>query len=397
MESNPLLFRDLTYIFMAAVIGGMVAWRLRLPLIIGFVLGGIAISPFTPGPHLSELHSFEVFAEVGVVLLMFSIGVEFSIPDLMRVKWVALAGAPIGILFTMGLTIALGKFAGWTTTEGIVVGAAVSVASTMVLARLLADRNALGTKYGRVMIGITLVEDIAVVFMTIIIPIFSGPAEGRFTKAAWTLGKATILLIPLAFLAMTVVPRVLRRIARINDSEIFLLVAVAICLVSAATAQAVGFSVALGAFLAGLSVSGAEDLHSAHTTLIPLRDAFVALFFVSLGTLVVPSVILHNLPLLGVMLLLIVVGKFVIWLAVMKLFRYSLWTSLAVAAGLTQIGELSFVLVEVAKSSGLVGQEIFTATLAASLISIFLNVFIVRAVFHWIQPKLDAQEAAAKA
>jgi CPA2 family monovalent cation:H+ antiporter-2 len=121
------------------------------------------------------------------------------------------------------------------------------------------------------------------------------------------------------------------------------------------------------------------------------------LFFVSLGTLVVPSVILHNLPLLGVMLLLIVAGKFVIWLAVMKLFRYSLWTSLAVAAGLTQIGELSFVLVEVAKSSGLVGQEIFTATLAASLISIFLNVFIVRAVFHWIQPKLDAQEAAAKA
>jgi CPA2 family monovalent cation:H+ antiporter-2 len=196
---------------------------------------------------------------------------------------------------------------------------------------------------------------------------------------------------------MTVVPRVLRRVARINDSEIFLLVAVAICLVSAATAQAVGFSVALGAFLAGLSISGAEDLHAAHTTLIPLRDAFVALFFVSLGTLVVPSVILHNLPLLGVMLLLIVAGKFVIWLAVMKLFRYSLWTSLAVAAGLTQIGELSFVLVEVAKSSGLVGQEIFTATLAASLISIFLNVFIVRAVFHWIQPKLDAQEAAAKA
>jgi monovalent cation:H+ antiporter-2, CPA2 family len=267
----------------------------------------------------------------------------------------------------------------------------------MVLARLLADRNALGTKYGRVMIGITLVEDVAVVFMTIVIPIFSGPAEGRFTKAAWTLGKAALLLIPLAFLAMTVVPRVLRRVARIKDPEIFLLVAIAICLVSAATAQAVGFSVALGAFLAGLSISGAEDLHEAHTTLIPLRDAFVALFFVSLGTLVVPSVIIHNLPLLGIMLLLIVVGKFVIWLVVMKLFRYSLWTSIAVAVGLTQIGELSFVLVEVAKKSGLVGEAVFTATLAASLISILINGFLVRATFHWIQPKLDAQEAAAKA
>src|ERR1700722_10837822 len=123
MEPNPLLFRDLAYIFMAAVLGGLVAWRLRLPLIIGFVLGGIAISPFTPGPHLSDLHTFEVFAEVGVVLLMFSVGVEFSIPDLMRVKWVALAGAPIGILSMLGVAIAAGKLAGWTLMEGVVIGA----------------------------------------------------------------------------------------------------------------------------------------------------------------------------------------------------------------------------------------------------------------------------------
>src|SRR6202050_979161 len=109
MEANPILFRDLTYIFLAAVLGGLVAWRLRLPLIIGFILGGIAISPFTPGPHLSELHSFAVFAEVCVVLIMFSTGVEFSIPDLMRVKWVALSGAPIGILFTLGITTVTGK------------------------------------------------------------------------------------------------------------------------------------------------------------------------------------------------------------------------------------------------------------------------------------------------
>src|SRR6202167_1172389 len=122
MEPNALLFRDLTYIFLAAVVGGLAAWKLRLPLILGFVLGGIAISPFTPGPHLSDLHTFEVFAEVGVVLLMFSIGVEFSIRDLMRVKWVALAGAPIGILFTMGIAAAAAKLGGWTIKEGIVIG-----------------------------------------------------------------------------------------------------------------------------------------------------------------------------------------------------------------------------------------------------------------------------------
>src|ERR1700735_484260 len=114
MEANPILFRDLTYIFLAAVLGGLVAWRLRLPLILGFILGGIAVSPFTPGPHLSDLHTFEVFAEVGVVLLMFSIGVEFSIPDLMCVKWVALLGAPMGILLSIGLALATAKLFGWS-------------------------------------------------------------------------------------------------------------------------------------------------------------------------------------------------------------------------------------------------------------------------------------------
>jgi monovalent cation:H+ antiporter-2, CPA2 family len=395
MEANPILFRDLTYIFLAAVVGGLIAWKLKLPLILGFVVGGIVISPFTPGPQLSDLHTFEVFAEAGVVFLMFSIGVEFSIPDLLRVKWIALGGGTLGILLSISLALLTGWLTGASFTQSFVIGATVSVASTMVLARLLSDRGAMGTTYGRVMIGITLVEDVAVVFMTVIIPIFSGPGEGRFTRAAWTLGKAVLLLIPLALLAMTVVPRVLRRAARTKDQELFLLVAIAICLVSAGIAQAMGFSVALGAFLAGLSISGSEDLHSANTALIPLRDAFVALFFVSLGTLVIPKVIIHNLPLLGELLLLIVFGKFLIWLGVMRLFRYSLWTSIAVAAGLTQIGELSFVLVEVARKSGLVGEEVFTATLAASLVSIFLNVFIVRGVFRWAGPRLSAEKAAA--
>src|ERR1700683_2520398 len=197
MEPNPILFRDLTYIFVAAVFGGLVAWRLHLPLILGFVLGGIAISPFTPGPHLSDLHTFELLAEVGVVLLMFSIGVEFSIPDLMRVKWVALVGGPIGILLMLGVAIGAGKLAGWSITEGLVIGAAVSVASTMVLARLLTDSGKLTTTFGRVMIGITLVEDLAVICMTVVLPAFSGGGEGSLAKAAWTLGKALLLLVPL--------------------------------------------------------------------------------------------------------------------------------------------------------------------------------------------------------
>lgn len=394
MEANPILFRDLTYIFLAAVAGGLVAWKLKLPLILGFVAGGIVISPFTPGPQLSDLHTFEVFAEVGVVLLMFSIGVEFSIPDLLRVKWVALGGGTLGIVLSVSLATLVALVAGWGIVEGVVIGATISVASTMVMARMLTDRGALTSNYGSVMIGITLVEDVAVVLMTIVLPVFGGSDEGRFVKAACTLGKAALLLVPLAAIAMTVVPRLLRHAAGTKDQELFLLVAIAICLVSAALAQSMGFSAALGAFLAGLSISGSKDLHEAHTVLVPLRDAFVALFFVSLGTLVVPKVILHNLPLLAVMLCLIVFGKFAIWFAVMKLFRYSSWTSIAVAAGLTQIGELSFILVQVARKSGLVGEGVFTATLAASLISIFLNVFIVRGVMKWLDPKLSAENAS---
>jgi monovalent cation:H+ antiporter-2, CPA2 family len=384
MEANPVLFRDLTYIFLAAVIGGLVAWRLNLPLILGFVLGGIAISPFTPGPHVSDLHSFEVFAEVGVVLLMFSTGVEFSIPDLMRVKWVALVGGPIGILLTMSIAIGVGKAAGWTTTQGAIIGAAVSVASTMVLVRLLTDTGKMTETYGRIMIGITLVEDLAVICMTVVLPVFLG-SEGGLQKAAWRLGKALILLIPLTALAVKAIPRLLRRVKLTCNTELFLLVAIAICLGTAALAQLVGFSVALGAFVAGLSISGLEDLHEAHTQLMPLRDAFVALFFVSLGTLINPKVLFQHLPLLGIMIVLILVGKFLVWTVVVWLFRYPILTAIGVAAGLTQIGELSFVVVQVARSAGLVEEYVFSTVIAASLISILINVFVVRATFAWLE------------
>jgi CPA2 family monovalent cation:H+ antiporter-2 len=391
LEANPILFRDLTYIFLAAVVGGLVAWRLRLPLILGFVVGGIVISPFTPGPHLSDLHTFEVFAEVGVVLLMFSIGVEFSIPDLLRVKWVALAGGPLGILLILGISVAAGKLAGWSITEGLVIGAGISVASTMVLARLLSDSGNLTETHGRIMIGISLVEDLVVICMTVVLPILGGSGGGSLSQAVWTLGKALLLLIPLTFLAIKAIPRLLRRIRMTCNPELFLLVAIAICLGTAALAQAVGFSVALGAFLAGLSISGLEDLHDAHAQLVPLRDTFVALFFVSLGTLIDPKLLSENLPLLGVMLLLIVVGKFLVWTVIVWLFRYPVSTALAVAAGLTQIGELSFVVVQVARSSGMVAESVFSTMIAASLISISLNVFVVRSAFRWPSRELPAR------
>jgi len=389
MDSNPLLFRDLAFIFLAAMAGGILAWRLRLPLILGFVLGGIVISPFTPGFKLSDLHTFQILAEVGVVLLMFSIGVEFSISELLSVKWVAVLGGTIGIALSLGLAVGVAKLLGWSVVQGIVIGATVSVASTMVLARHLSERGAISSTYGRVMIGITLFEDLAVVVMTVMLPILGGSESGRLARAGWMLGKALVLLVPLAFLAMTVIPRVLRKIRDTKDSELFLLTALAICLGTAALSHAAGFSMALGAFLAGFSISGSKDLHTVHDQLIPLRDAFVALFFVSLGTLIQPKILLHSLPLLGVMVVLVVPGKFAIWFSVVKIFGYPARTALTIAAGLTQIGELSFVVVQVAQSAGLVGEDVFVVTLAASLISIFINVFVLRAALVWTGRQTD--------
>jgi CPA2 family monovalent cation:H+ antiporter-2 len=391
MESH--LFLDLAFIFIAATIGGVIAWRLNLPLILGFVAGGIAISPFTPGLKIHDIHTFHELAEAGVVLLMFSIGVEFSVPDLLRVKWVAIGGCILGISLSLGLSIGIAKLAGWGVTQGAVIGAAISVASTMVLAQLLTGRGVMGTTYGRAMIGITLVEDLAVVLMTVVLQSVGSSEHGGMQQAAWTLGKALVLLIPLAFLAMKVIPIVLRWAQRTNNPELALLFPLSICLGTAALAHAIGFSVALGAFLAGLAISASKDLHEAHENLVPLRDAFVALFFVSLGTLIEPDVIRRNLPLLGIMLILIIPGKFVIWFLVTKLFRYSNKHAIIIAAGLTQIGELSFVVVQVAAATGMVSADVFNATLAASLISIFVNVFLVRAVFAWADPKSSTEIA----
>ena len=257
----------------------------------------------------------------------------------------------------------------------------------MVLARLLVDCGAMNTTAGRIMIGITLFEDIAVVLMTVVLPSFASNEANRFTQAAWTLGKAILLLIPLALVAMKAIPFLVRRVRKTGNEELVLLVTLAICLGTAALAETAGFSVALGAFIAGLAISGSKDLHGAHDKLLPLRDAFVALFFVSLGTLIEPEVIRHNLPLLAGMLGLILVGKFVVWAIVVRIFRHSWRDSIAVAAGLTQIGELSFVVVQTATNAGMVRREVFNATLAASLISIFFNVFITRAALGWVQGK----------
>ena len=395
MVTDPIVFRDLAYVFVAAVLGGALARLAGQPLILGYVLGGVLISPLTPGPSVSDVRTFQLFAEVGVVLLMFSIGIEFSLRDLLRVKWVALLGGPLGILLSVGLGVGAGALLGWPYLQGMIVGIVVSVASTMVLARLLMDSGELHSRHGRIMIGISLVEDLAVVVLIVLIPAFGALEPGRLLAIAAALGKAALVLVPFAYLAAKVVPPVMTRVARTQNDELFLLVALAIGLGTAALTQAVGLSLALGAFLAGLLISESDYAHETLARVLPVRDAFVALFFVTIGALIDPALIMENLPLLGTMIALVVVGKLVLRTLVVWVFGQPIRTAVMVGVGLSQIGEFSFILVQVARSAGHVGADVYNATLATSLITILVNALLVRIVPRWVaRPPKDTPGAA---
>jgi CPA2 family monovalent cation:H+ antiporter-2 len=377
-------FRDLAYVFLAALLGGGLARLLRQPLILGYVFGGLLVNPLTPGPAVSDIHALEVFAEIGVILLMFSVGLEFSFRDLLRVRAVALVGGPLGILGSVALGLLTGRVLGWPLATGMTVGIVTSVASTMVLARLLLDRGELHTVHGRVMVGITLVEDLAVVVLVALMPAIGALEPARLAALGLGLARAAVVLVPVAILARRVVPSVMTRVARTRDPELFLMVALAIGLGTAALSQAVGLSLALGAFLAGLVIGESDYAAETLARVLPLRDAFVALFFVTVGGLIAPAALLANFQLLVAMVVLIVGGKLILWALVVRAFRYPWATAWRVGAGLGQIGEFSFILVQASRAAGHVGSDVYNATLAASLVTILLNALVVRLSSRWV-------------
>src|SRR6185503_13367820 len=384
MVSDPHVFTDLAFVFLAAVVGGSLAWALRQPLILGYVFGGLLISPFTPGPSVSDPRSFDLFAEIGVVLLMFSIGLEFSVRDLMRVKWIALLGGPLAVLLFIGMGTGTGVLLGWGVLPSLAVGVVISVSSTMVLARLLLDRVELHSHHGRIMMGLSLGEDLAAVALMVLLPSLGELEPGRFVTIALALGKAGLILVPFLYLVSRVIPPLLNQMARMRSAELFLLVALAIGLGTAALTQAVGLSLALGAFLAGLIISESDYAHETLARLLPLRDTFGALFFVTVGGLIDPRTVLDNLPVLIVLVALIVAGKAVLRTAVVWLFGEPLSIAALVGVGLAQIGEFSFVLVQVARNAGHVGPDIYNAILAASLLTILINAALMRVSPAWI-------------
>ncbi len=390
MVEHTFVFGDIALVFVAALACGLLAWRLRQPILLGYVLAGLLVSPLTPGPRVHDVHNFETMAEIGVILLMFSVGIEFSLAELLRVKWVALVGAPLGIVLCVGLGMGVGALLGWPLVQGVAIGCIISVASTMVLLRVLVDRGEMASEHGRLMVTLSLVEDLAVVILTVVLPSFSPNSTARLGEAAWKVGKAILLLVPIAVVAWKVFPPLLARVEKTCNDEISLILALTICMGIAALTEAVGLSLALGAFLAGLFLGNSEFTHKLALQTQPLRDVFVAFFFVSVGMLLDTSMWRSSWPMIALLAGLVLVGKFVVWTGVVKLFRYSMGTSLRVGMGLTQIGEFSFILAQVSRSAGLISVELYHATLAASFLTILVNA----TVFRFVKPVTGAAAAA---
>jgi len=379
---HSYVFRDIAMVFSAALVCGLLAWWLRQPILLGYVLAGLLLSPFTPGLRVQDVSNFEVMAEIGVILLMFSVGIEFSVPELLKVKWVALAGAPLGILLCVGIGVAVGALLRWPVIQGVAVGCIISVASTMVLLRLLMDRGEMAAEHGRLMVTLSLVEDLAVVILTVVLPSFSPNGGASLGDATWKVGKAILLLVPIAVAAWKLFPPLLARVEKTCNDEISLVLALTICLGIAALTEAVGLSLALGAFLAGLFLGNSPFTHKlAHQTQ-SLRDVFVAFFFVSVGMLMDPSTWKVSWPLILLLVGLVLLGKFVVWTGVVWIFRYSFRTAFRVGLGLTQIGEFSFILAQVSLKAGIISPNLYHATLAASLITILANA----TIFRFLKP-----------
>ena len=376
------IFRDLAMVCTTALACGLLAWRLRQPILLGYVLAGLIVSPLTPGFRVHDAHNFDTLAEIGVILLMFAAGIEFSVPELLRVKWVALLGAPLGIVTCVGIGLGVGALLDWPMVQGMAVGCIISVASTMVLLRILLDRGELAAEHGRLMVTLSLVEDLAVVILTVVLPSFSPESDATLGQAAWKVGQAILLLVPIAAAAWKLFPPLLTKVEKACNDEVSLLLALTLCIGIAALTEVVGLSLALGAFLAGLAMGDSRFTHKLSLQTQPLRDLFVAFFFVSVGMLLDPSTWLDSWGLILLLVALVLVGKFVVWTGVVRIFRYSLSTSLRVGIGLTQIGEFSFILAQVSRKAGLISPELYYATLAASFVTILVNA----TAFRFLKP-----------
>src|SRR5688572_26502012 len=372
--------------FVLALLFGLVASALKVSPIVGYLIAGIAVGPFTPG-FVGDAGIATQLSEIGVILLMFGVGLHFSIKDLLSVKSIALPGAVAQIVTATAIGAAMAHFWGWTLGQGLVFGLSLSVASTVVLLRALEERNALQSSEGKIAVGWLIVEDLAMVLALVMLPALAemlggdassihapGTSDSTAITLLITLAKVALFVTLALVVGKRTVPWLLNRVTRTGSRELFTLSVLAIALgIAYGSSAAFGVSFALGAFFAGVILSESELSHQAGNDSLPLKDAFAVLFFVSVGMLFDPSVLLRQPLAVIAVLAIIMVGKSLAAFVIVLAFRHPVRTALTVSASLAQIGEFSFILASLGGSLGLLPPDGRDLILAGAILSIALN------------------------
>lgn len=379
MHGDTILLMTFVFALVAAFAGGVVARALRLPPIVGYLVGGLVVSPFTPG-FIGDSDAMNQLSEVGIMFMMFSTGLHFSLKDLFEVKGIAVPGAILQIAVGTVAGYALAQAFGWTPEAGIMLGLSVSIASTVVLIKNLTDAGLYQSHGGRVATGWLIVEDLATVVILVVLPVVFGPGETSGAELAAGLAEALLKTVAFVLLMLVVgsrvLPWVLGKIARFCPSELFQLAVVVIALGTAMAASLLfDLSVALGAFLAGVVVSGSKLSHRVAAEAIPFKDLFSIIFFASVGMMVNPVTLASHVEELIALVALIMVGKWLINMVLGVVLSAGLHGTLTVAAGLAQIGEFSFIIGQTGMGLGILTAEQYTLILGGAVVSIALNSF----------------------
>ena len=373
------LLINIAVALVTAFAGGLAARRLGLPTIVGYLLAGLAIGPFTPG-FVGDVEDISQLAELGVIFLMFGVGLHFSLRDLWAVRAVAVPGAVSQILISTGLGFALTQLWGWSSSAGLVLGFAVAIASTVVLLRSLTDNGLLNTLAGQVAVGWLVLEDLATILILVLLPaLVGGDQAASWQTVALALFKAALFVGLMLVVGARLFPWLLTRIAFTRSRELFILAVVAVAVgVALGSAELFGVSLALGAFLAGVVLGESAISHQIGAEVVPFRDVFTVVFFVSVGMLVNPVYAFANAGQVLALTALIMIGKPVFTVLMGLVLPASGRTMLVAAAGLGQIGEFSFIVGQTGVALGVLTQDQYSLILAGALISIVLNPLLFR-------------------
>ncbi|MEK7526349.1 MAG: cation:proton antiporter [Patescibacteria group bacterium] len=391
------LILDLFFVFFAALLGGIVSRIVKAPTLIGYILAGLAASLVLPlvglmGPE--EQFNIQSLAELGIILLLFSIGLEVSAQKLFKVGNIVLYGSIAQILLTIAFSWVGLQLLGLTSTTAIIFAIGISLSSTALVVKLLTDRNEKGTVYGEIMIGWLLMQDLAVIPIMALLPAFGG--HGNFLSLATTsIISSAAALFAVFFLGRLVVPPIIHKVAALNSRELLSLTAFCIAIGTAFLVSAFGVSAALGAFLAGVVISESQENHAVFAEMRPLRDLFVVLFFVSLGFFVSPAAIVTNLPLIISIVVFVLIIKILVVLGIMIVTGHYGKNSIAVSLGLAQVGEFSFIIYLAAARLGILTPELTSVGIAVTLISLMLTPLMFKNIIP-VWRKLKSFPAAGK-